>query len=98
MNRRGFLKSLSVAAPAIILTPGLLMPVRNLWKSPTLDEIIRDRPDSYIVGADYGSKTDYSAWVKMEYENGVLRIVDWFPKDQNFRVTGCSIDRTLVEA
>jgi hypothetical protein len=30
MNRRGFLKTVGVAAPAVILTPGLLMPVRKL--------------------------------------------------------------------
>lgn len=30
MNRRGFLTA-AVAAPAVILTPGLLMPVRKLW-------------------------------------------------------------------
>jgi hypothetical protein len=30
MNRRGFLKAFGIAAPAIILTPGLLMPVRKI--------------------------------------------------------------------
>jgi hypothetical protein len=36
MNRRGFLKAVGVAAPAVILTPGLLMPVRKLWTPDVL--------------------------------------------------------------
>lgn len=31
MNRRGFLRAAAVTAPAVILTPGLLMPVKALW-------------------------------------------------------------------
>jgi hypothetical protein len=30
MNRRSFLRGVALAAPAVILTPGLLMPVRKL--------------------------------------------------------------------
>lgn len=36
MNRRGFLKvaTAAVAAPYVITTPGLLMPVKKLWTPP----------------------------------------------------------------
>lgn len=39
MNRRSFLK-LGVYAPAVILTPGLLMPVKTGWKSLLTPELI----------------------------------------------------------
>lgn len=31
LTRRSFVKNIFAAAPAIILTPGLLMPVKTLW-------------------------------------------------------------------
>lgn len=43
MNRRNFLKLGVVAAPAVILTPGLLMPVKSLWKPLlTADLIVKE--------------------------------------------------------
>lgn len=37
MNRRDFLKSAIVAAPWVITTPGLLMPIKQLWAPPPYD-------------------------------------------------------------
>jgi hypothetical protein len=81
MDRRGFLKVL--AAPAIILTPGLLMPVRKLWTPPlTLQEAIDTMPDAYVIGYDPARKPDYGAWIQMQYDETtqILRIVDWYPR------------------
>lgn len=84
LTRRGFLKGMLAlgAAPAIIVTPGLLMPVRQLWT-----------PSRTIIGFDPSSAYDYSAWVKVHYDEftGVMNVVDWGPKNREFKVTGASI-------
>jgi len=36
MDRRGFLKTIGLVAPAVILTPGLLMPVRSIFVPPLI--------------------------------------------------------------
>jgi hypothetical protein len=82
LSRRRFLTG-AVAAPAIILTPGLLMPVRKLWTPPTWEEVIRDMQDAYIVtGVDPAHGYDYGAWVKVAFDRttGIAHIVDWHPK------------------
>lgn len=60
MNRRGFMKSILAAgvAPYVVTTAGVLMPVRRLWKPPTLvafgentvEYFIQDEGWYYISG------------------------------------------------
>lgn len=86
--RRSFLKAAAVLAPAIILTPGLLMRVKPL-------EVLRPGYGPFVTGVDLSAGYDYSAWVTMQHDSltGILTVVDWGPKDRaNFRVTGASLE------
>lgn len=78
MNRRSFLKGIVVAgaAPAVILTPGLLMPVRAGWSTGLVT-----LPNTY---PRYGVSvtelvTDSQDWLNQEflaqYEGNVMRLL-----------------------
>jgi hypothetical protein len=87
MNRRGFLGALAVAAaaPAIIRTPGLLMPVRS-WRPADPGPLLRFRflgadgrevhppMDSYAPIIEFTAKREMS-WDRVAVD--LLRPPDW---------------------
>lgn len=66
-SRRSFLKGMAgilaaAAAPAIITTPGLLMPVRKLWTPEPLQIVVKE------------SSSNGSFWIKIVAEDGQGRV------------------------
>jgi hypothetical protein len=67
MNRRGFLTGL-IAAPAVILTPGLIMPVRPWIVPVTFSAAMSIDPDSF-------------EW-RYLYDNASGRVWEWVEDGQ----------------
>ena len=78
LSRRSFLMAAVAAAPAVILTPGLLMPVKKLWTPPNGGITVRGFDPASAEG-------DYTTWVIMDWDwkdTNTLKITDWGPKDR----------------
>lgn len=82
MISRRFLLLTALAAPAIIRTPGLLMPVRRVVTEPDFDFHLdvaadgmtrREWRSGYVSGVDAGDR-DYTIWavVKADGTLGVM--------------------------
>lgn len=68
MKRRSFLKGL-IAAPVVITTPGLLMPVRSL-------------PKEYVwIGFDYAQDSTYKTWELNIHNTDIIRQSFLVPSD-----------------
>lgn len=65
MNRRRFLQ----ASAAVVLTKGLLMPVRRVWTP---------REPRIYIGHDFGHPTDWSSIVAcIHHPNGDIEFLSW---------------------
>ena len=103
MTRRGFLKGMAGilaagVAPAFIGSK-ILMPVRELWK-PSPQIWTHPEGGRIITGVDTAKGYDYSAFVTMQWDGddpNSLKIIDWGPKDREFKVTDATMSFDAVD-
>lgn len=90
MNRRAFLRGAVALAPAVILTPGLLMPVRSLNPARAVGEMGKFMGFNfvetvYVAGRRCG-KTTLTAEFVAAYAENLATLMAETPNRQWFRL------------